>query len=81
MAWIRTIDPDDAQGALRQEYDEAVRRAGRVSQVLRICSLNPEVLNRWVELYKEVMFGPSPLSRAERELVATVVSKENECRY
>lgn len=81
MAWIHTIDPDDAEGALREEYDEARRRAGRVAHVLRLSSLHPAVLNRWVELYKEVMFGPSPLTRSERELVATVVSAENGCHY
>lgn len=81
MAWIHTIDPDDAEGPLREEYDEARRRAGRVAQVLRLSSLNPAVLTRWVQLYKDVMFGPSPLARYERELVATVVSAENECHY
>ncbi len=81
MAWIRTIAPDDADGELREEYDEAVRRSGRVAQVLRLSSLNPGALSRWVELYKHVMFGPSPLSRSERELVAVVVSAENHCHY
>ena len=81
MAWIRTIDPDDARGALHEEYEKAQRRAGRVAKVVQLSSLNPEVLTRWVEIYKQVMFGPSPLSRAERELVATVVSQENGCYY
>lgn len=81
MAWIHTIDPEDAEGPLREEYDAARHRCGRVAQVLRLSSLNPGSLRRWVELYKHVMFGPSPLSRAERELVATVVSAENDCHY
>jgi alkylhydroperoxidase family enzyme len=34
-----------------------------------------------MELYKAIMFGPSSLSRQERELVATVVSATNECFY
>ncbi len=44
-------------------------------------SLNPEVLRASIEMYKAIMFGPSPLSRQERELLATVVSAENECYY
>ena len=44
-------------------------------------SLNPSVLHRSMELYKAIMFGPSPLSRQERELLATVVSSVNECEY
>ena len=44
-------------------------------------SPNPLVLNRSMELYKAIMYGPSPLSRQERELLATVVSAVNECYY
>ena len=44
-------------------------------------SLRPEVLSRSIELYREVMFGPSPLSRQERELLAVVVSSANDCHY
>ena len=28
MAWIHTIDTDDADGELREEYDEALRCGG-----------------------------------------------------
>lgn len=81
MAHIRLIDPDDASGELAAEYDAAVERAGKVWNIVRSMSLNPLVLNRSIELYKAIMFGPSPLSRQERELLATVVSATNECFY
>jgi alkylhydroperoxidase family enzyme len=81
MAWIRTIEPEEASGELAQEYAEAVRRAGRVYNVVKLTSLNPPLLHAWVELYKVLMFGPSPLERYEREMVATVVSRENRCHY
>jgi alkylhydroperoxidase family enzyme len=32
-------------------------------------------------LYKAIMFGPSKLSRVERELLAVVVSRANSCHY
>jgi alkylhydroperoxidase family enzyme len=44
-------------------------------------SLRPGVLKRSMELYKAIMFGPSGLTRQERELLATVVSATNECHY
>ncbi len=81
MAWIETIGPKQAQGELRELYDEAVRRSGRVFNVVRLSSLNSPVLSAWIEIYQRVMFGPSPLSRAEREMVAVVVSHENSCHY
>jgi len=81
MAWIETIEPDDATGRLREEYERASRRAGRVAGVLKISSLAPDILGRWVDVYLAVMFGPSSLTRVERELAAVVVSHANDCHY
>jgi alkylhydroperoxidase family enzyme len=78
---LRLIDPDDASGELADEYDAAVERAGKVWNIVRSMSLNAAVMHRSLELYKAIMFGPSPLSRQERELIATVVSADNECYY
>ncbi|MBI1746583.1 MAG: carboxymuconolactone decarboxylase family protein [Acidobacteria bacterium] len=40
-----------------------------------------ESMRAGIELYKAVMFGRSGLSRAEREMLATVVSQTNSCFY
>jgi uncharacterized peroxidase-related enzyme len=81
VAHLDLIDPDDATGPLKDEYDAAVARAGRVYNIVRSMSLRPGVLKRSMEMYKAIMFGPSGLSRPERELLATVVSATNECHY
>ena len=81
IAHLRLIDPEDAEGLLADEYAAAVGRAGKVFNIVRSMSLNPEVLRASMGMYRAIMFGPSPLSRQERELLATVVSAENECYY
>jgi uncharacterized peroxidase-related enzyme len=82
MAWIQTIAPEDAEGLLARLYKAAVARAGKVFNVIRCQSLRPETLRCSTQLYKEVMFSPqSPLSRAQREMIATAVSRINHCRY
>jgi uncharacterized peroxidase-related enzyme len=82
MPWIRTIAPGEATGLLKRLYDEALARAGKVFNVLRIQSLRPQVLRAGIELYKELMISPSsPLSRAQREMIATAVSHTNGCHY
>ena len=81
MPHLRLIDPDDADGALAEEYAAAVGRAGKVFNIVRSMSLSPDVLHASMELYKTIMFGPSQLTRQERELLATVVSATNECYY
>lgn len=81
MAHIRTIPPADASGPLKEEYETAQRRAGHVAHILQLQSLNPAVLHAGVQLYLAIMHGPSALTRAQRELIATVVSSVNDCFY
>ena len=81
MAHIRQVGTDEATGLLKRIYDEAIARAGKVWGILRVQSLNPPALEAAMGMYKTVMFGPSPLSRAQREMLATVVSRTNDCFY
>ena len=81
MPHIRLIDEDDADGLLKEEYDAAIERAGKVFSILKAMSLRPAVLQASIALYREIMFGESGLSRQERELLATVASAEQSCHY
>ena len=54
MSWIRTVAPEEATGLLRQIYDAAVRRAGRVYNVVRLQSLRPKALDASMQLYLEL---------------------------
>jgi uncharacterized peroxidase-related enzyme len=81
MPYIRLIDEGDAQGPLREDYDAAVERAGKVFNIVKAMSLRPGVLRASMALYREIMFGESGLSRKERELLATVSSAEQNCVY
>jgi alkylhydroperoxidase family enzyme len=78
---LRLISEDEAEGLLREEYDAAIGRAGKVFNILKAMSLNPAVLQASMQLYQAIMFGESGLSRRERELLATVTSAEQSCHY
>jgi alkylhydroperoxidase family enzyme len=81
MPYIKTIDPAEATGLLKDEYDRALKRAGRLWHILRLQSLNPAVLKASTGIYLAIMYGESPLSRGQRELLAVVVSRTNGCHY
>ena len=81
MAYLRLISEERADGLLKEEYDAAIERAGKVFHILEAMSLNPRVLQASIALYREIMFGESGLSRRERELLATVTSAEQSCHY
>ena len=81
MAWIEQIPDDQAEGAVAEQFLAARVRAGRVWNIVRVMSLNPVQLEASMSLYLAVMHGESPLSRMQRELVATVVARELACEY
>ncbi len=80
--WIRWLFNEEAKGLLKREYDTALQRAGRVWNVVRIMSLRPTTLQASMRLYGSIVQRSSKmLGRAEREMIAVVVSQANHCPY
>lgn len=74
------VDEGDAEGRLAEIYRQ-LAGSGKVDHILKIHSLNPRSLSGHYEYYKWIMRGRSPLSRAQREMIAVVVSTINQCHY
>jgi alkylhydroperoxidase family enzyme len=81
LPYIRLIEEGEAEGPLKEDYDAALERAGKVFNIVKAMSLRPGVLRASMDLYREIMFGESGLTRRERELLATVASAEQSCHY
>lgn len=81
MAYIRTVNEDEADGKLFDVYDEIQRNRGRVSNILRAQSLDPKTLRAHLDLYMATVFGKGGLSRREAELLAVTVSATNGDAY
>ena len=81
MPHIQQITIDRATGLVKKELEKAIKRAGRVWNIVQIMSLNGRVMKSSMEMYGATMFAESPLSRQQREMLAVVVSKANGCVY
>lgn len=81
MSWIRVVHESDADGALADVYDRVGRQRGKVANIMRVQSLAPAAMAAHVDLYLDLMFSRGGLTRAERELIAVVVSGANGCHY
>jgi len=81
MSYIKTIPFEEADGRLKEIYDDLIAKRGKLAEVHKVQSLNPETVVTHMELYMSIMFGQSPLSRAQREMIAVVVSVANDCKY
>ena len=81
MAWIDTVEYEDATGILKRQYDAALKRTGKIFNIVKISSLKPTVVRSSISSYISLMLESGSLSRAQREMLAVVVSRANDCFY
>ncbi|MGH9838773.1 MAG: hypothetical protein ACREEM_08315 [Blastocatellia bacterium] len=90
MAWIRTIPMEEAGEKLREmmerqralypkEYASPVSPGG--DSIVASHTLMPNALYHVFAAFGEMMSPDLPLSRAQHEMIATIVSVENRCFY
>lgn len=81
MPYIQQIGIGEARGFLKKLFDDALERAGRVWHIVHVMSQNPRAMDASMKFYGAIMFGESPLSRRQREMLAVVTSRANDCFY
>lgn len=82
MPFVETVPYNNAQGILKEAYDEMLSSQGRISNVYAVSSLRPEIMVSLQSHHEPVMQSPtSGLTEAEKQMIATLVSALNKCRY
>jgi hypothetical protein len=92
MTWIRTISPDadeqvrravEGQAALYpEEYATPAQPAsGGASGIVASHSLIPDALYHAFSTFGVLMAPDLPLTRRQHEMITTLVSVTNRCRY
>ncbi len=81
MAWIRTVEEGEADGLLKSLYEGLRKQVRMVPNILKVFSLHPETMRATMGIFQTLMYGRAPLSRAQREMIALVVSAINRCHY
>ncbi len=67
--WIGRIGPEQAEGELAEAY-RSIGGGLPLARIIEIHTLHPQSMLDHYALYRTSMYGPSPLSRAEREAIA-----------
>ena len=82
MPWIDAPHEDDWDESLEELKSRVIDPAhDRVDWVLRIHALDAGSMNAHYVLYRQAMTGTKTLRKVEREMIAVVVSKLNDCHY
>lgn len=81
MPWIRTVPAEGAEGALAEVFARYKIEKGRMFTPYEVFTNNGPALAAVAALNDAVRFGPSDLSRVQRELIAAYVSSLNACTF
>ena len=94
MTWIETVPFSDANEALRRaqqmqhelypiEYADPVHPVadGQTSGIVASHSLIPDALYHAFATFGALMSPALPLARRQHEMIATMVSEKNRCKY
>ncbi len=79
--WIRTIPPEQADGALAEAYETQHAALGRVTPLTQLGSLYPDLVAERLRLYRIVESAPSAIPAWGRRAVALTVSVLNGCLF
>ena len=79
--WLRVPERHELPAEVLALWEPSLEKLGFLPNVLRNYALRPSHLLAWNAWYDELMKGDSGLTRAEREMIAVVVSVANDCAY
>jgi uncharacterized peroxidase-related enzyme len=80
---IRLIDEEDATGDTAAAYDYFREQMGRqdVPSILKCFGTNPAFVRQMVDIASSLLFVDGYITRRQKELIATYISKLNACPY
>jgi uncharacterized peroxidase-related enzyme len=74
MPWIRTVEPEDADGRLAEAYCWQARKLGRPTEFTQLGSLDAEIVNARLVLYRASENVPSRLSAVQGLFISYLTS-------
>jgi uncharacterized peroxidase-related enzyme len=81
ICWLDVPGADEVSDEVKELWAKPLEKLGFVPNVLRVYAIRPRHLQLWNDFYDELMRGESGLSKAQREMIAVVVSTANRCHY
>ena len=81
IAWLAIQPEEEMDPNFRKLFAKARESLGFVPNVFVGYMARPQHFSLWFNHFRELTLGDSQLSRAEREMIAVVVSSLNHCLY
>lgn len=81
MAWIRVVTAEEADGDLLDVYKDNDITSGSMFPPYEVLTNNGPALKALQTFSHTLRFGDSPLSRFQREMIATLTASATHCLF
>jgi hypothetical protein len=82
VPYIKTIDEADATGKIKEVYRRRMsNHSGKVSNIAKIFSLRPDLLEAQHIFSRAIQFGGSSLGVKREEMISVLVGALLKCSY
>ena len=82
MPYIKTIEESEAAGQIKEIYEKRMdHHSGKVSNIAKLFSLRPDLLEAQHSFSRAVQFGGSSLGVRREEMISVLVGSLLKCSY
>ena len=81
ISWFPIADRESCAPETKALFDQLEEKLGFVPNVFTALAWRETRMHKWYAFYDDVMAPSEGLGRAEREMIAVVVSMQNQCLY
>jgi len=82
MPFIKTIDESEATGQIKEIYEKRKgHHSGKVSNIAKLFSLRPDLLEAQHRFSRAIQFGGSSLGVKREEMISVLVGSLLKCSY
>jgi len=82
MPYIKTIEEAEATGQIKEIYEKRKdHHSGKVSNIAKLFSLRPDLLEAQHSFSRAIQFGGSSLGVKREEMISVLVGSLLKCSY
>lgn len=82
MPYIKVVDESEATGQLKEIYEKRKdQHSGKVSNIAKLFSLRPNLLEAQHRFSRAIQFGGSSLGVRREEMISVLVGSLLKCSY
>ncbi len=81
MPWIKVVPAEEASGDLLLVYEQMGISEGPITPPFEAMTINGPVLKKLLDFTEQIRFGEAAISRLQKEMMATYISRLNDCVF